>query len=301
MRRSDRGWPTRWTRRGALALACGGLVGGELLGGGLAGARPGRLLAADGAPAPGARPAIPEQLEVGARHRVTEIVDGDTLFLSDGREVRLVGLQAPKLPLGRPDFEPWPLSDAAKAELSRLTLGKAVTLAYGGRPVDRHGRMLAHLYLDAAAEADDTWVQGRMLQAGMARVYSFADNRALTAAMYAREDAARRQRRGIWDHPFYQVRGTNELDALIDTFQIVKARVRDVAQVNGRVYLNFGADWRTDFTVSLAPRTARLFAREGVDVMAYEGKRVQVRGWLERYNGPLIEATHPEQIRKLDA
>jgi hypothetical protein len=81
---------------------------------------------------------------------------------------------------------------------------------------------------------------------------------------------------------------------------VVQARVRDVAEVDGRVYLNFGADWRTDFTVTLAPRTARLFAEAGVAVQAYESKRVQVRGWLERYNGPLIEATHPEQIRKLD-
>jgi endonuclease YncB( thermonuclease family) len=276
---------TPWTRRATLALAAGGLAG--------AFAVPARAAAA-------ARPAIPATLETGERHRVTEIVDGDTLYLADGREVRLVGLQAPKLPLGRPDFEPWPLSDAAKAALSRLTLGKAVTLAYGGRPVDRHGRMLAHLYLDPGPETAQTWVQGAMLEAGMARVYTFADNRDLAAAMYAREDTARLAGRGIWDHPFYQVRGTGELDALIDTFQVVQARVLDVAEVDGRVYLNFGADWRTDFTVTLAPRTARLFAEEGVNVMAYEGARVQVRGWLERYNGPLIEATHPEQIRTMD-
>ncbi|WP_200343911.1 thermonuclease family protein [Rhodovibrio sodomensis] len=112
-----------WTRRGALRLSASGLAAR-----GLAGAvpRPGRSAAAD------ARPAIPETLDVGERRRVTEIVDGDTLFLSDGREVRLVGLQAPKLPLGRPDFEPWPLSDAAKAALSRLVLGRTVTLAYPG-------------------------------------------------------------------------------------------------------------------------------------------------------------------------
>ena len=287
----DGGWLKSWTRRGTLALAAGGLAGAAL---------PGRGRA-DDAPSGPARPAIPATLETGARQPVTEIVDGDTLYLADGREVRLVGLQAPKLPLGRPDFEPWPLSDDAKAALGRLVLGEAVTLAYGGRPVDRHGRMLAHLYLDPRPGDDaGTWVQGRMLEAGMARVYTFADNRDLAAAMYAREDSARQADRGIWDHPFYQVRGTNELDQLIDTFQVVEARVLDVATVDGRVYLNFGADWRTDFTVTLAPRTARLFAEAGVDVMAYEGARVQVRGWLERYNGPLIEATHPEQLRIME-
>ena len=47
--------------------------------------------------------------------------------------------------------------------------------------------------------------------------------------------------------------------------------------------------------------TARRFAEEGIDVQGYDDARAQVRGWLERYNGPLIEATHPEQIRKLGA
>jgi endonuclease YncB( thermonuclease family) len=242
-----------------------------------------------------AAPDIPEVLEVGETHRVTEIVDGDTLYLSDGREVRLVGLQAPKLPLGRPDFEPWPLSDDAKAKLSELVLGREVTLAYGGRPVDRHRRMLAHLYLP-----DGTWVQGRLLEAGLARVYTFRDNRELAGEMYALEDAARAADRGIWDHPFYAVRSKRELGALIGTFQVVEARVADVAEVDGRVYINFGRDWRTDFTVTLRPDVRRLFEAEGIDPEVYDDHAVQVRGWLERYNGPLIEATHPEQIRRMD-
>ena len=37
---------------------------------------------------------------------VTEIVDGDTLFIDDGTQIRLVGIQAPKLPLGRRGFNP---------------------------------------------------------------------------------------------------------------------------------------------------------------------------------------------------
>ena len=35
---------------------------------------------------------------------VTQVVDGDTLVLDDGTEVRLVGIQAPKLALGRVGF-----------------------------------------------------------------------------------------------------------------------------------------------------------------------------------------------------
>ena len=48
-------------------------------------------------------------LEPGGRIIVVEIVDGGTLRLDMGKQVRLVGLQAPRLPLGRANFKAWPL------------------------------------------------------------------------------------------------------------------------------------------------------------------------------------------------
>ena len=80
--------------------------------------------------------------------------------------------------------------------MRELTLGKSLSLAYGGRRMDRHGRLLAHLY-----DADGSWIQGAMLRRGMARVYSFSDNRSLVAEMLAIEGQARAARRGIWVTP----------------------------------------------------------------------------------------------------
>ncbi len=246
-----------------------------------------------GAPIPAGL--LAQGLVPGETGRVVEIVDGDTLILAEGRRVRLVGIQAPKLPLGRPGFKAWPLAEAAKAALSDLTLGRAVTLAYGGRRSDRHGRTLAHVF-DSAG----TWVQGEMLSRGLARVYSFADNRALIPEMLARERAARAARRGIWGWRFYAVREPEGLERHLGGFELVEGRVVKVAIVRKRVYLNFGADWRSDFTVSSAPRARRLFEAEWIDPRAYEGRVQRVRGWLKSYNGPLIEATHPEQIEVLE-
>ncbi len=62
--------------------------------------------------------------------RVVEIVDGDTLVLADRRQVRLVGIQAPKLPLGRAGFKAWPLAREAKAALAALALDRDLGLAY---------------------------------------------------------------------------------------------------------------------------------------------------------------------------
>lgn len=246
----------------------------------------------------GAGTASAQALAEAGRAVVAEVVDGDTVVLDraveGARAVRLVGVQAPKLALGRPGFEAWPLAPEAKAALARLVLGKRVTLAFGGRRMDRHGRLLAHLFLD-----DGAWVQGALLTAGLARVYSFADNRARTADMLALEAEARQARRGIWGHPYYAVREAAALARLEDTFQLVEGVIVDAARVKGRVYLNFGADWRSDFTVVLDGAAQKLFAEAGVDPLALEGSAVRVRGWIRSFNGPMIEASHPEQVEVL--
>jgi endonuclease YncB( thermonuclease family) len=222
---------------------------------------------------------------------VVEIVDGDTLVLADGRQVRLVGIQAPKLPLGRPGFKAWPLAEEAKAALAELAMGRAVTLGYGGRRIDRHGRALAHLF-----DESGLWIQGALIDRGMARIYSFSDNRALVPEMLAREAAAREANQGIWALRAYAVRDAAAVPERLSGFELVEGRVVEAATVRKRTYLNFGADWRSDFTVSLTSKVRKLFEAEGIDPLSYQGKLVRVRGWLKSYNGPLIEATHPEQI-----
>lgn len=234
-------------------------------------------------------------LERGGTGLVTGIVDGDTLILEDGREVRLVGIQAPKLPLGRPNFNKWPLADDSRSLLETLTSGKTVSLSYGGRRIDRYNRLLAHLH-----DPDGLWIQGELLRQGMARVYSFADNRAKVAEMLALEQEARIARRGIWRHPFYYTREVMELSSNANGFQIVEGTVRAVATVRQRTYVNFGDDWRTDFTISIGNRARRLFEEARFNLKGLEGRRVRVRGWVKSYNGPMIEATHPEQIEILE-
>lgn len=237
---------------------------------------------------------VPPVLEVEAEATVGEIIDGDTVLLADGRQVRLVGIQAPKLPLGRAGFKAWPLAEEAKAALAALVAGKTVTLAHGGARLDRHGRVLAQLYLP-----DGAWVEGLMLRAGLARVYTFPDNRALAAEMLAIESEARNAGRGIWAEPYYAVRAPEDVGADLDSFQVVEGTVIEASVVGGRGYLNFGPDWRTDFTLSLDSRALKLFKQAGVAVESFAGKRVRVRGWIDSFNGAMIEITHPEQIEVL--
>lgn len=245
--------------------------------------------------------AVEARLKPGGRGTVASVVDGDTVLLTepiDGADqVRLVGLQAPKLPLGRKGFREWPLARASKAMLERLVLGKPVRLAFGGRRMDRHGRLLAHLFVEGGG-----WAQGEMLRTGMARVYTFPDNRTLAAEMLALEAKARAAGKGIWGLRYYAIRdaaGAGGLLHDVGTFQLVEGHLVDAAKVKGRVYLNFGTDWRTDMTVSIAPRVLKVFSASDLDPLTWKGQRLRVRGWLRKRNGPLIEATHPEQIEVL--
>ena len=234
-------------------------------------------------------------LTPGGSGVVAEVVDGDTLVLEDGTNVRLVGIMTPKLPLGRRGFPTEPLARDAKAALEDLTLGRRVTLSYGGRRTDRYGRALAHLH-----DEEGLWIQGELLRRGLARVYTFSDNTARSARMLALENETRQSGDGVWNHEYYRVLDIEETGAAIGSFQLVEGLVVDAAKVRGRAYLNFGPDYRTDFTITISPRDMRTFRRAGVDPTTLEGRRVRVRGWLQSLNGPMIEVTHPEQIEVLE-
>lgn len=236
------------------------------------------------------------ELTPGGRAVVREIIDGDTLLLDSGESVRLVGIQAPKLPLNRPGFIPWPLAEQARVALDELTKAQGVRLSYGGARTDRYRRLLAHLHRDS----DGLWIQGEMLKRGLARVYTFSDNRALAAEMLALEGAARAAKRGIWAEKFYAVRQAGELERDIDTFQLVEGKIHNAAKIRDYIYLNFDSDFRTDFTVSIHKRNWPHFEASGVDPISWEGKAIRVRGWLDKRNGPMIEITHPEQAELLN-
>ena len=238
--------------------------------------------------------AAPDALPEGGRGKVAVVIDGDTVRLEGIKaDVRLVGIQAPKLPLGRKGFKTWPLADTAKTALADIVKGHTLTLRLGTQAQDRNGRILAHIVRD-----DGVWVHEEMLRRGFARVYTFPDNRQLAAELFAAERAGRAQRAGIWADATYALRAPDP-EALAKeavTFQIIEGRVAGTAKVQGRIFLNFGADYRTDFTATIVPESVGMFAKSGIDPLTLKDKVIRVRGYLRNYNGPTMDITHPEQI-----
>jgi hypothetical protein len=118
--------------------------------------------------------------------------------------------------------------------------------------------------------------------------------------MLALEEDARRRKEGLWGHRYYSILDAARSHKLVDTFQLVRARIKDAVRIKGRVYLNFGADWRKDFTVTISPKNLRLFGKAGLRPETWQGHEILVRGWINWRNGPMIDVTHPEQIEVLN-
>jgi len=238
-------------------------------------------------------------LRDGPKGTVSQVVDGDTLMLDNGLVVRLIGIQAPHLKLGREGVEDWPKGPEAKAALEAIALNQSVLLRYGGEEKDRYGRLLAQVFVTGA---EPRWLQQQMLSSGMARVYSFADNRACLPDLFAAETRARAAGLGIWVDPYYRVRRADrpqDFSSLTGHYELVEGRVLKAEKNGGRIYLNFGRYFKEDFTAVIDARALRLFTDDRLDPLKLGGALVRVRGWIDLQDGPRLTISHPEQIEVL--
>jgi endonuclease YncB( thermonuclease family) len=91
----------------------------------------------DPVPEPTDEPLPAPEPDPGVRlYLVTRVVDGDTIELSDGRSVRIVGIDTPEEgACGYPE---------ATSRMEQLVLGKRVRLGESDEDVDRYGRLLRY-------------------------------------------------------------------------------------------------------------------------------------------------------------
>lgn len=228
---------------------------------------------------------------VGEVDTVSAVTSGHSFTLASGLRVRLAGIVAP----GRDD----PFGSAAREGLRTLLQGRTVQLSYGGDPRDRYDRALAQVHLLGGDGTPDVWVQADLIRRGLARVYTWPDDSIDANTLYDHETFARVTSEGLWANAAYAVRGPepNALAQDVDSLQLVEGIVTSTADIRGRAYLNFGADYRSDFTVAVAKKHRKTF--KTVDPVSLEGARVRVRGWIELTNGPMIWVSHPARIEIL--
>jgi endonuclease YncB( thermonuclease family) len=240
-------------------------------------------------------------LQAGPTRAVVRVIDAETVLLDDHQEIRLIGALAPRSPDLSPRAQPWRPEEAATDALRALVLGRSVSLATSGRLVDRYGRRLAHVFVEQGGER--VWVQGEMLVAGHARAYGLPGSYACMPEMLAHERVARQAGSALWGNVAYAVRSarrTRELMRRRNSYEIVVGTIAKVAVMKARTFINFGADWRRDFTAGIEGRVLRANPELAKTLSSLEGKRVEVRGWIQYRNGPYIDIEDPSQIAPVD-
>lgn len=178
-----------------------------------------------------------------------------------------------------------------------LSVGTVVCLDLGGpgATADRYGRLPAQVYRE-----DGLWLQGQLLGIGLARVWPTPQARERIDEMLAVEKGARVARRGLWRLSAFRVRSSEDAELAPAGLQIVEGRVLEAERRGELWYLNFGADWRRDFTVVIGKQALAEFVRAGLEPYALKGRMIRVRGMLQRYNGPMIEVLVPQQIELVE-
>jgi micrococcal nuclease len=230
------------------------------------------------------------RLEPGPRRTVTQVLDGETLRLDDGSEVRLAGALAPRgIDAGVSDAD-WPAAVAARTALQTLAGGQTVALGYTtSTRHDRQNRHLAQAFV--ISETGETWVQGHMLSTGHARASQQRDARGCAQELLAHEQVARQEGRGVWSIAAYQTRlatRTRDLNGMSTRFAVLKGRVAWVAEGREQIALGFspsrGGRWqsRRGTIILIDGRDRDLLGTLGGDAKRLEGTDVEVRGWLEQ-------------------
>lgn len=228
---------------------------------------------------------------------VAQVLTGDLIKLVSGEKVKLDSIKAPEYwPKGSP-YNSWPNAFAAKKELSNLIERQDITLFCFQKKLDHRGIKHAHV----KRSSDDLWIQDALTRSGYAWVFGGTAPVSLMENLREAETDAQSAHKGIWSNSAYAAVPALDLEAIKPGwFQLIKGTVVAVASIRGTYYLNFGSDWREDFTIQLSHKLAEKYASDQLNIASLQGKIVEVRGFVEWAGGPKIIVTDRHQIRLLN-
>ncbi|CAI8989723.1 micrococcal nuclease [Pseudomonas sp. IT-232MI5] len=196
---------------------------------------------------------------------VQRVVDGDTLRLSDGRSVRMIGLNTPEL--GKQGRSDEPFAVAARKRLQALVdaSGGRVGLLPGTQAKDHYGRTLAHIYSASGAN-----LEAQMLADGLGYQVAVAPNVDLVACQQAAERSARKAGLGLWrQSPVLKAAQIQR-----SGFAVISGRVSKVQRNRGGIWIEL----QDALVLRVAPNLVGQF--DNAHLQALKGKQIEARGWI---------------------
>ncbi len=222
--------------------------------------------------------------------QIARTVDGDTLELTNGEFIRLIGVNTPERAHdGTPEE---PLAEAASRILRTLVEQQEnrLQMVPGVEHRDRHGRLLAHLFTE-----DGSNISALLLERGMGFAVHFPPNLTYLACYGQAERRARLASRGVWSTDYFRPRASSRLRPEDVGFRRVAGMISALStqppgmeiSLEGNLRIWIGRDHLNQF-----PHPPN---RDWI------GRRVVVRGWLtKRGEHYRIQVRHTQDFELID-
>jgi endonuclease YncB( thermonuclease family) len=218
---------------------------------------------------------------------VRHVLDGDSVILTDRRQVRLIGINAPEFAKdGKPDE---PLAAAARDRLRELVQGKSVRLVLEEEQRDHYGRWLAHLVL-----MDGRSVEEALIKDGLASAIAIPPNVGQWRRLFEAEGAARAARRGLWGQTYFTAIPSGSLTSAHTGFRFVRGQVTHVGRSRKFIYL----DMSPQFALRIGHADWQQYFRGRPE--EWRGAQIETRGWISEQNKRLhMGIGHPAMLQRL--
>lgn len=231
----------------------------------------------------------------GKKQMARYVIDGDTVELFSGERIRYTGIDAPETRLKQGAewvFSPEMLAVEAKERNEELVRGKELSLEFDQDIKDKYGRYLAYVY------ADGEMVNLKLIEEGLASVYTFPPNVRYYKALNEAQQKAVASGRGIWGRaPKIKA---DEASAYSGSYCFIRDRITGAEVSPGRLSLMFG-EGKEKLRIIIPSRNLRFFYDEAVDPLnGYNGKTVEVFGKVQKtLSGTEMIIDNPFQIKVL--
>jgi endonuclease YncB( thermonuclease family) len=215
---------------------------------------------------------------------VKTVYDGDTVLLEDGRKIRLLGINTPEVQhrdkpadVGGEDAKAWLINKLQQAK---------VRLEIDFERTDKYGRTLAHLFTEKKEH-----INLSLVKAGLATTSIYPPNLLYVNELAAAENKAEQDKLGLWRRPEYAAIPVNNLsEAGHPGWSRLVGKVLTIHNTPKSLYLVFSSR----FEARIERKWLALFP----DINGYLGKKVEVRGWLNKNKDHFsLLIRHPTAIK----
>ena len=221
---------------------------------------------------------------------VAYVHDGDTLRLTNGKKIRLIGVNTPELARdGRPHE---PLAKSARAFVKRQiqAAGGRIGLIYDAERKDHYGRVLAHVFV-----ANQRNLTQQLLFSGLGSHIAITPNLAFNDCYASAQQSARAGQRGRWQAAQQAVHELHDTRRLRNGFQHIRGTLTRIGDGPDNIWLNFG----NKLALGIARQDLKYFS--GWRFSSLLQTKLEASGWVYTAKGQQrMRIHHPSVMHVLN-